>query len=725
MAEVGAEAATDVTGFGLLGHLWRCWRPPGWRAEVRRRRAARSSTARRELARQGAIAGGTKRNHAWLADRVDWGGLEQAGQYLLADAQTSGGPADRHDGPRSPRGGAPQPGCRPDRRRPDHRGEPRARAGPGHDRGEVLPRPIRPEAARPVKPARSALALAVLACVLTPGSAAWAADGDLDPTWSGDGRVTTSWSGLDQIHDVAFESGGSVIAVGSVAVGFDFHAGLTRYRPDGSVDASFGEDGLVATNLGENGAIAHGVAIQHDGKIVVAVSDDVQRLTVARFNRDGSPDPTFGGDGEASAFSSSLEDTWDVAIQSDGKILGVGSASGFSGTLAQQHRRSLPAGRLARHGVRQPGHGALRERCALGRALADAGRRSHPGRRSWPSAGGAHAATLGAPPDRLGSLNDASFAVRGHRRGAGGEARTTVAVQPDGPAWSRPASAGAALALVPIHLGGRRRRDVRLRAVTVTASFGGAAGPRQRRSGMLNDGRVVGGGHQRAPRGAGATDERLDDGIVARYTAAGTLGRGLRDVGGSFGARSVPDDEAVQALALLPTGPHPGGRRDVHRDRDRAAWRVRAGPLCSGPAGDRPIPGQVPGGRTSRARSSGTASARRAARAPRDATSSAGSAGPTSSTARRGNGPGVRWGRTTTWCSARAATDGLARGPRMRTSSRRRRGRPPLQANAGEDTLLGTDNVGGNDTPRRRDRDGTRCKADTGRPPDRLPLTLG
>ncbi|MFN8234408.1 MAG: hypothetical protein U0V56_13405 [Actinomycetota bacterium] len=44
-----------------------------------------------ELARSGNVAGGTRRNHAWLNATTGWGGLTEPEQLLLADAQTSGG----------------------------------------------------------------------------------------------------------------------------------------------------------------------------------------------------------------------------------------------------------------------------------------------------------------------------------------------------------------------------------------------------------------------------------------------------------------------------------------------------------------------------------------------------------------------------------------------------------------------------------------------------------
>lgn len=89
-AEVGADAATDVTGFGLLGHLHRMLVASGVAAEIDADAVPRIDGAL-DLARDGVVPGGTQRNHAYVAPHVDWGDLVQPEQLLLADAQTSGG----------------------------------------------------------------------------------------------------------------------------------------------------------------------------------------------------------------------------------------------------------------------------------------------------------------------------------------------------------------------------------------------------------------------------------------------------------------------------------------------------------------------------------------------------------------------------------------------------------------------------------------------------------
>jgi selenide, water dikinase len=90
MNAVGVSAATDVTGFGLLGHLHEMTRAAGVRARIRLRDVPILEEAW-DLARRGAIPGGTDRNRASLEQAVTWQGVEETAQVLLCDAQTSGG----------------------------------------------------------------------------------------------------------------------------------------------------------------------------------------------------------------------------------------------------------------------------------------------------------------------------------------------------------------------------------------------------------------------------------------------------------------------------------------------------------------------------------------------------------------------------------------------------------------------------------------------------------
>jgi selenide, water dikinase len=90
MEEAGAEAATDVTGFGLVGHLHTMLLSSGVAARVDAG-AVPFIPGAMSLAYEGVAAGGTRRNHTFLDPHTDWGDLTEPEQLLLADAQTSGG----------------------------------------------------------------------------------------------------------------------------------------------------------------------------------------------------------------------------------------------------------------------------------------------------------------------------------------------------------------------------------------------------------------------------------------------------------------------------------------------------------------------------------------------------------------------------------------------------------------------------------------------------------
>jgi len=102
MLSVGVHAATDVTGFGLLGHLHNMLEASGVAAEIDAA-AVPLFPGAAELAARGAVPGGTQRNREALAAHVTFApGVPEATRVLLCDAQTSGGlllavPADRVD----------------------------------------------------------------------------------------------------------------------------------------------------------------------------------------------------------------------------------------------------------------------------------------------------------------------------------------------------------------------------------------------------------------------------------------------------------------------------------------------------------------------------------------------------------------------------------------------------------------------------------------------------
>ena len=86
----GATGATDVTGFGLLGHLGRAVEESKVGAQINTEEVLFLPETR-ELAEAGFIPGGSRRNLEWLNERLEKGDCDESEVLLLADAQTSGG----------------------------------------------------------------------------------------------------------------------------------------------------------------------------------------------------------------------------------------------------------------------------------------------------------------------------------------------------------------------------------------------------------------------------------------------------------------------------------------------------------------------------------------------------------------------------------------------------------------------------------------------------------
>jgi len=166
------------------------------------------------------------------------------------------------------------------------------------------------------------------------------ADGSIDPSFDGDGTVVTDFDEADAAHEVVIQTDGRIVAAGSsfFTCGCpDFSDSesfvLARYNADGSLDSSFAGDGKVFTGFGGRVQPANGVVIQADGKMVAAgyvcacrgvQGDPPPDFALARYNADGSLDPSFDGDGKVITDFGGNDQAYDVAIQADGKIVAAG-----------------------------------------------------------------------------------------------------------------------------------------------------------------------------------------------------------------------------------------------------------------------------------------------------------------------------------------------------------------------------------------------------------------
>ncbi len=160
------------------------------------------------------------------------------------------------------------------------------------------------------------------------------ADGSLDTSFDSDGIVTTDFGSDEVGYSVTVQSDGKIVVTGLSYNGTDCDIALVRYYADGSLDTSFDSDGIVTTDFGSD-EVGYSVTVQSDGKIVVtglSYNGTDCDIALVRYSADGSLDTSFGSDGMVSIDIGSSEDVGhSVAIQSDGKILVAGTSEGGAG----------------------------------------------------------------------------------------------------------------------------------------------------------------------------------------------------------------------------------------------------------------------------------------------------------------------------------------------------------------------------------------------------------
>src|SRR3990172_470031 len=162
------------------------------------------------------------------------------------------------------------------------------------------------------------------------------ADGTLDATFDGDGKVTTAiGTDTDQANSVAVQADGKIVVAGYSNNGSNHDFALARHNADGSLDTTFDGDGKVTTAIGMFSDYAYSLALQADGKIVAAGqffdSVTVRQVALARYNADGSLDSTFDGDGKVTtAIGTDTDSANSVVVQADGRIVVAGSS--YNGT---------------------------------------------------------------------------------------------------------------------------------------------------------------------------------------------------------------------------------------------------------------------------------------------------------------------------------------------------------------------------------------------------------
>jgi uncharacterized delta-60 repeat protein len=147
-------------------------------------------------------------------------------------------------------------------------------------------------------------------------------DGTLDPAFDGDGKVLTGFPGSSGYYPsrALIQADGKIVVVGTLYLPGNSQLHLARYHPDGTLDAGFGSGGLFGLDLDPGYEYGYGLAFQADGKIVASgyIYTPASAFAV-RLNPDGSLDPGFGSAGVYIHPSSSY--AFSIAAQADGKVV--------------------------------------------------------------------------------------------------------------------------------------------------------------------------------------------------------------------------------------------------------------------------------------------------------------------------------------------------------------------------------------------------------------------
>lgn len=161
------------------------------------------------------------------------------------------------------------------------------------------------------------------------------ADENLDPSFGTNGKVITSIGQSDDVvNAIALQEDGKIVLAGHSIVGQITNFALARYNADGTPDTLFGTGGKILTPVGLSGiGVATSIRIQTDGKIIAggyALHNNNFDFSLVRYNENGSLDSTFGVGGKViTVVDIGNDGLYDLTLQPDGKIV----AAGFSNVV--------------------------------------------------------------------------------------------------------------------------------------------------------------------------------------------------------------------------------------------------------------------------------------------------------------------------------------------------------------------------------------------------------
>ncbi len=127
---------------------------------------------------------------------------------------------------------------------------------------------------------------------------------------------------------MAFQSDGKIVVAGYAFDRPSYYFAVARYNANGSLDTTFNGTGKVITDFGNGSNRGYGVALQSDGKTVVAglaFTGSSTDFALARYNMNGTLDTNFHDTGMVTTdFEAPDDEAYTVAVQNDGKIVVAG-----------------------------------------------------------------------------------------------------------------------------------------------------------------------------------------------------------------------------------------------------------------------------------------------------------------------------------------------------------------------------------------------------------------
>jgi uncharacterized delta-60 repeat protein len=181
------------------------------------------------------------------------------------------------------------------------------------------------------------------------GLARFNADGSVDSTFGTNGKVATDFGFSDKILAVVIQQDGKIVGAGYARDNTDLNYGfaLARYHGSGARDKQFGTKGKVLTHFSNGNDEVHALALDRAGRLIAAGQANIG-FAVARYQSNGRLDLTFGTNGVVgspftTAFGPSSANA--VAIETDGKIVAAGVAypSGSNDFAVARFQTAVPS----------------------------------------------------------------------------------------------------------------------------------------------------------------------------------------------------------------------------------------------------------------------------------------------------------------------------------------------------------------------------------------------